>query len=429
MEENMKDKSKDINISLKYPEMKDVLDFEKNKEEERNVDDYDRRTNKLINLICPHCGEHFVSGFSKIHGKPVCPFCKEVMYAKVNSIAYQRPVLASLWDYEHNDANEDPKLIPAHSNKPYHFKCSVCGKSVVRKPNKVGKHDTVLCENCQIINKSSFRETAIYYYCQQYFDNVVWHKKSAEGHEIDVYIEDYDVGINFDGKVHASTLKRDLEIQNSIRNVVNKLFVLSEVNENENEFVQFISHKADDNKLSKSILELFKKIDNTKNYDIDVKRDYQKINKIYYDFIASTGSVSKTIFEFAPELNEEWDYEKNELDPNTIAYNSCVEAFWKCKNSHSYKMSVYKKSVTKNKCPYCAHRKFLKGFNDLNSVLPNFVMNHWDFERNKYLISPDEVFKYSKRYTYFKGFENKKKIAAQVQNYTRRLKRRNLEIR
>lgn len=77
MEKNMKDKSKNINISLKYPEMKDVLDFEKNEEEKRNVDDYDRRTNKLINLICPHCGEHFVSGFSKIHGKPVCRFAKK----------------------------------------------------------------------------------------------------------------------------------------------------------------------------------------------------------------------------------------------------------------------------------------------------------------------------------------------------------------
>ena len=47
------------------------------------------------------------------------------------------------------------------------------------------------------------------------------------------------------------------------------------------------------------------------------------------------------------------------------------------------KMNVYKKCITKNKCPYCAHRKFLKGFNDLNSVLPNFVKENWDFERNK----------------------------------------------
>jgi hypothetical protein len=92
-------------------------------------------------------------------------------------------------------------------------------------------------------------------------------------------------------------------------------------------------------------------------------------------------------------------------------------------------MSVYKKCVSKNKCPYCAHRKFLKGFNDLNSVLPNFVKENWDFERNKNLISPDEIFKSSKRYAYFKGFENKQMIVTQVQNYTRRLKRRHLEIR
>lgn len=429
MEENMKDKSKDINISLKYPEMTEVLDLEKNKEEKRNADDYDRRTNKLINLICPHCGEHFVSKFSKIYGKPICPVCGKVLFAKANSIAYLRPLLASLWDKENNDIEDDPQLIRAYSNKPYHFKCSVCGKSVMRKPNKVGKHDTVLCDKCQIINKSSFRETAIYYYCQQYFEDVIWHKKSPEGHEIDVYIQDCDVGINFDGKVHAPTLKRDLEIQKSIRSVVNKLYVLSEVNNNENEFVQFISYKADDQNFSESILKLLKKIDDTKNYDIDVKRDYQKINKIYYDFIASTGSVLKTVFEYSPELMDEWDYEKNELDPNTIAYNSCVEVFWKCKYNHNYKMSVYKKCVSKNKCPYCAHRKFLKGFNDLNSVLPNFVKENWDFERNKNLISPDEIFKSSKRYAYFKGFENKQMIVTQVQNYTRRLKRRHLEIR
>ena len=167
------------------------------------------------------------------------------------------------------------------------------------------------------------------------------------------------------------------------------------------------------------------------------KKDLRKAKrKNFFDkstFIAGSSNVArkKQLQSNVKKANSKFEKASYNLTDKQakFAYDNKLKKTGDKTKARKAEMNVYKKCITKNKCPYCAQRKFMKGFNDLNSVLPNFVMNHWDFERNKNLISPDEIFKSSKRYAYFKGFENKKKIATQVQNYTRRLKRRNLEIR
>lgn len=135
------------------------------------------------------------------------------------------------------------------------------------------------------------------------------------------------------------------------------------------------------------------------------------------------------MFEYAPELKKEWDYEKNQIDPNSVSFNSCVHVYWKCENKHSYNMTIYKKAISKNQCPYCTHKKFKKGFNDLQLILPNFVDQYWDYDRNKDSIMPNEIFKSSKKFAFFKGSKEKKKIVTMVQNYTKQLKRKGLNIR
>ena len=83
-------------------------------------------------------------------------------------------------------------------------------------------------------------------------------------------------------------------------------------------------------------------------------------------------------------------------------------------------MAIGKRARLKCGCPYCANRKLLPGFNDLQTLLPEFVKNHWDFERNKGIIEPNEVFCFSNKLAYFNGVKELKTIGSQVRNYKRR---------
>ena len=51
---------------------------------------------------------------------------------------------------------------------------------------------------------------------------------------------------------------------------------------------------------------------------------------------------TETIFQKAPHLEREWDYEKNaHLDPKTINYGTMKKAWWICETCSLHKKSEY----------------------------------------------------------------------------------------
>lgn len=89
-----------------------------------------------------------------------------------------------------------------------------------------------------------------------------------------------------------------------------------------------------------------------------------------------------------PELLTEWDYDRNELSPDHIAAHSSKSVFWKCSKGHAWKATVQNRTAG-NGCPYCANRKVLAGYNDLQTILPDLVLE-WDWEKNWPLL-PSQV--------------------------------------
>lgn len=90
-------------------------------------------------------------------------------------------------------------------------------------------------------------------------------------------------------------------------------------------------------------------------------------------------------------VKNEWDFELNEIDPDTIAPHTNKAYYWKCLNGHeSYQARVNNK-ISKNggNCPKCSHQKFSKEFS-LQSINPELA-REWDIELNGG-VSPDEVF-------------------------------------
>lgn len=68
----------------------------------------------------------------------------------------------------------------------------------------------------------------------------------------------------------------------------------------------------------------------------------------------------------------EWS-SKNTLNPESVSPGSDKKAIWLCSKNHEYETSIYNKVRLGRGCPYCAGKKVLKGFNDLNTTHPELV--------------------------------------------------------
>ncbi len=97
----------------------------------------------------------------------------------------------------------------------------------------------------------------------------------------------------------------------------------------------------------------------------------------------------KTYISENPRLMEEWNWKKNaEFDPNKLSCNSNRKVWWKCSRGHEWQTIISNRNNGTG-CPYCADKKVLKGYNDLQTVNPVLV-KEWNFEKNNEL-TPTQV--------------------------------------
>ncbi len=88
-------------------------------------------------------------------------------------------------------------------------------------------------------------------------------------------------------------------------------------------------------------------------------------------------------------LLKEWDESRNfPLTPDTVSYGSKKKVWWTCENGHSWQTTVHVRSEGSG-CPYCAGRKVLPGFNDLETLYPD-VAAQWDKRKNG-CLKPSDV--------------------------------------
>lgn len=87
-------------------------------------------------------------------------------------------------------------------------------------------------------------------------------------------------------------------------------------------------------------------------------------------------------------LLDEWDYEKNVKLPSEISKCSYYEAYWigkQCKHKYQMKVSLKTSGCA---CPYCSNKRVLKGYNDLATTHPEWLIL---FDYNKNSFSPNEI--------------------------------------
>lgn len=96
-----------------------------------------------------------------------------------------------------------------------------------------------------------------------------------------------------------------------------------------------------------------------------------------------TGKRPDTIKD-VPFLMEQWDFNKNTVDPATILISSKKKFFWKCKKcGKEWPTSPQSRYDAKGKCPSCDSNKSVQpGVNDVFTLVPG-LKKIYDFEKNE----------------------------------------------
>lgn len=100
-----------------------------------------------------------------------------------------------------------------------------------------------------------------------------------------------------------------------------------------------------------------------------------------------------------PEMVKEWSNKNLPLTPDQITYGSNKVIWWKAECGHEWSASV--KSRTQGEgCPYCAGKRVLVGFNDLQTLMPE-LEEQWS-EKNG-ALTPRDVTLGSQKKVWWKG--------------------------
>ena len=331
-------------------------------------------------------------------GCPVCANLRiEVGYNDFETWCREnnRDELLREWDYSRNSCN--PTGIIPQSHRKIYWKCDLGHTWCAVVKDRVNRGDG--CPECSKRRRTSFPEQAIYFYIKQCFRDAVNSDRSIlDGLELDIFIPSINVAIEYDGQAYHRNIIRD-EKKNTL--CQEKKVVLYRVRESgcefglEHEYLRYITVTPGDvGDLERAInillCELLKTKKDTRELSIDIQRDRIKIQSAYM-----YKSVPDSFFANHPELESEWDYEKNgDITLDKLPKTSSQKFYWICTKGHGSYLSSLTNRYLGSGCPICSNMQLLKGYNDLVTWCiennRNNLLEEWDYESNE--LGPDAFF-------------------------------------
>jgi len=84
-----------------------------------------------------------------------------------------------------------------------------------------------------------------------------------------------------------------------------------------------------------------------------------------------------------PEILEQWDYDKNSLNPDKVGFSSKKFAYWLCDEGHSFEQRIGDRGNTKYGCKECS--PYSLGDNNMLSMVYPESLDQWDYNKNRKL--------------------------------------------
>ena len=348
---------------------------------------------------CPYCSNKKVwKGFNDFNSQ-----CK----------ANNKEKLLKEWvlDKNSNELNITSDSVLYGSDKYAWWKCSRCGYEWKAKIYaRTGRGDG--CPNCRKEFKVSFNEKMIYYYVHKHCKNAVenYTDFSNSKLELDIYLPDIKLGIEYDGQYYHTNIQRD-EQKNEICN--SEGIDLVRIREPKcprlnGQFTEIKLHSLKEDDIIAAVKELLqilnKKYSIHNEIDIDLNRDRGEI----YNLIESR-EKENSLLKLYPEIAKEWHPIKNgSLSPENVRYASGKKIWWLCsKCSNEWVMTVNQRALRGQGCPECGKIKRVTSFNkSIVKERGSLVQHHpelladWDYEKNS--INPNDVSNASNKKVYWK---------------------------
>lgn len=126
-----------------------------------------------------------------------------------------------------------------------------------------------------------------------------------------------------------------------------------------------------------------------------------------------------------------WDYNKNEVSPQSVSSGSGKVVWWRCEKGHSWERAI-SYQVQNNFCPICNYKIPVEGVNDLLTTDPTLAAE-WDYDKNQLL--PTEITRRYDKHVWWKciecGTSWKQKVSTRVRvgigcpkcGYTRKMQK------
>lgn len=399
----MDDKSENI-LAYRFPNLIKEWHPSRNKE----ISPYDVKpfTHRSVWWKCKDGHEWEAKISNRANGRR-CPYCMGKKVCSDNSLQTLNPSLSKEWHPTKN-GELTPGDVTQFSEKKVWWLCKKKHEWIACIHNRSRGNN---CPSCQKECSTSFPEQALFYFCNKIFLKSL-NKYRVGIYEIDIYISELNLGIEYDGYFYHKSEKAFKNDQRKNAFLMREGFNIIRIREKglpsfEEEGLLEIHYNCNReyNNLNVCIAEVFRNI--KENFEISkevqtrMNKELSEINKeivkneILETYISSKDE--KSLVELLPKLAKEWHFAKNGgLQPEQFSKGSHYNAWWLCSknNSHEWSAPIYSRASGVG-CPFCSGRRFCES-NSLRTINP-ILSKEWHPVLNGDLTPKDVSYKSKKK--------------------------------
>ena len=404
--------SKENNLKFLFPDI--AKEWHPTKNNKLKPEDVTKGSHKKIWWLCPERHEYKTNIFHRTTGHN-CPYCSGNKVSKENNLKFLFPDITKEWHPTKNNKLK-PEDVTKHSGKKVWWKCI---KGHEWEATIINRSRGTNCPKCSF--QSSKPEFRILSELETIFKKVDSRHKFKKT-EIDIFIKDINVGIEYDGSYYH----KDKIIKDKNKNIFLKKYIKKLIRvrtkplkklSNLDVIVKYDELKKTDlNNIVNSIYNFcnYKQKVLIKNYLKLTSFVNEKSYKKYLSYFPSP-VPNKSLASLGDKFIKEWNYKKNyPLTPESFSKSSNTIVWWKCTKKHEWKTPINNRTNGRN-CPYCSNYKVGKD-NNLKFSFPEIAKEWHPTKNNK--LKPEEVTNRSGKKVWWKcniGHEWEKKISQRTE--------------